>query len=673
MYRRQFLAGSLVSVWATLDAQSLQGSEHPALIPYPQHVEWTAEAFDCARYDVEAPHDAGFALAQLQGVLGGWGSRRIAGAPKIVLRFGAVRGASAVGTPEAYSLDVTAKSVTVTAPKPAGLLYGVQTLRQLLVRKANHPALAGCRIVDWPAFAWRGFMHDISRNYQEPALLTKFVDVMKQYKMNVFHLHLTDSQGYRIECRIHPELNAPASYSATRDPGRFYTYAQLNDFIRYCGERNIMVVPEIDMPGHSDYFNRAFGVDMQDDKGIKIMEDVLNEFMDRVDTGFLHVGSDEVNVRNPRFMDHIAGLVRSRNRQVLAWHPGNPPSDKYIAQVWSYGPGLDAMPGIPIVDSRNTYINHVDPFLAPVRILNSATAGQPEGGDIAWGGTLCHWPDIRVESVMNIYRQSPVFPSLLAAAENYWHGHMSARPQFWARLPGVGDPEYARYAEFEGRMLEHRDKYFANWPFPYIRQTNIPWKLIGPFDHKGNVNASFPPEQEIHESYQVDGKTYRWIDVVGATIAVNHVTYDGWLPKTSAGTVYVLTYIWAPRAGMVEFWIGFNGPSRSNRRGNPNPGQGEWSTTGSKVWINDSAVAPPVWKQPGAVADPQETPLVDEDYFYRKPISVALKAGWNKVLVKAPKAEKTWTWALTCVPVQVDGDRVREVEGLRFSADPKGM
>src|ERR1017187_4957649 len=93
-----------------------------------------------------------------------------------------------------------------------------------------------------------------------------------------------------------------------------------------------MVVPEIDMPGHSDYFKRAFGVDMQDEKGMTLMEDILNEFMDRVDTRFLHVGSDEVHVRNPRFMDRMSGLIRRRNRQVLAWHPGNPPADKFVSR-----------------------------------------------------------------------------------------------------------------------------------------------------------------------------------------------------------------------------------------------------------------------------------------------------------------------------------------------------
>ena len=104
-------------------------------------------------------------------------------------------------------------------------------------------------------------MHDVGRNYQDMAMLKRFLDVMALYKMNVFHFHLTDNPGYRIECRIHPELNASANY--TRSPGKFYSYAEINDFISYAKQRGIMVLPEIDIPGHSEYFKRAFGVEMQ--------------------------------------------------------------------------------------------------------------------------------------------------------------------------------------------------------------------------------------------------------------------------------------------------------------------------------------------------------------------------------------------------------------------------
>ena len=151
---------------------------------------------------------------------------------------------------------------------------------------------------------------------------------------------------------------------------------------------------------------------------------------------------------------------------------------------------------------------------------------------------------------------------------------------------------------------------------------------------------------------------------------MNHFWYDGWLPKAASGTAYALTYVWSPRAQTVGFWIGFNGPSRSDRRGGPNPKQGEWSTTGSRLWINDAEIPPPVWKQPGVVKGGVEAPFVDEGYFYRVPTPVTLKQGWNKILVKAPRSEKTWKWMFTCVPVSVTPHGVREVEGLRFATTP---
>jgi hypothetical protein len=94
--------------------------------------------------------------------------------------------------------------------------------------------------------------------------------------------------------------------------------------------------------------------------------------MDHVDTPLLHIGSDEVRVRNPQFMDHIADLVRKRGRQVLAWRPGNPPSGRIITQMWSCGPGLDALPGMAVVAA----LSHASPTISSNRLLNGALDGS---------------------------------------------------------------------------------------------------------------------------------------------------------------------------------------------------------------------------------------------------------------------------------------------------------
>lgn len=637
---------------------------HPALIPAPTSLQWTDETFTAAQFGITAPAEADFAVRELERHLGQLGGQRDAYGGKIILQLGDTGNASG----ESYVLTVTSNTVTVTGRQPVGLLYGVQTLRQLTISEQGQPVIAGCRITDAPAFAWRGFMHDVGRNFQDIALLKRFVDVLARYKMNVFHFHLTDNPAWRVECRVHPELNSPTNTPATRSPGKFYTYAELNEFIAYCRERGVRVVPEIDMPGHSEYFQRAFGVDMQSEAGMKILSECVNEFLANVDTPELHIGSDEVDLKNKNFLPHMAGLIRAKGRQIIVWRPGGMPPGKVITQSWSAGGRPNSpLPGVSYLDSRDDYLNHLDPFDLPQRELNLSTCGQAAGDEFALGGILCHWPDNNAGAQMNIYAHSPVFPALLAAAERYWRGHTPQQKQFWARLPDGGTSDFARMAEFEARMIEHRDRFFADWPFPYVKQTGVAWRLIGPFDHKGDVHAVFPVESEIRDEYVQDGRTNRWIEARGATIHVNHFWYDGWLPKANAGTAYALTYVWSPRAQTVGFWIGFNGPSRSDRRGGPNPAQGQWSTTGSRLWVNDLPVAPPIWKQPGALKQPLETPFVDEDYFYREPSPVALKQGWNQILVKAPRSAKTWKWMFTCVPVAVNGNAVREVEGLRFA------
>ena len=615
-----------------------------ALIPQPQKVEINSQLVDVSRYHIEAPAEAGIAVAELERVLAaakkdpaGMKITFILGGPRSVVAADQQRTRQSASlqttNTESYSLDASIAGITITAPKPAGLFYGVQTLRQLLAGKTF---MSGCRITDQPAFKWRGFMHDVGRNPQDIELLKKFVDVMARYKMNVFHWHLTDYPGCRIECRVHPELNDPKFMTPTRRPGFFYTYAQINDFIAYCRARHIIVVPEIDMPGHSDYFKRAFGVDMQSEKGTKILKEVVTEFLDNVQTDYLHLGSDEVQVKNKTFMDDMADLVRSRGRQVIVWRPGHMPKGKVITQLWATGKNDTPLPGIEALDSRHDYINHMDPFDGPVRVMN---LGNPQ----TLGGILCHWPDNNAGDQMNIYRQSPVFPALLAASERYWTGRTQQRKEYWGKLA----PDFA---EFESRMLAHRDRYFRDWPFQYVKQTDIVWKLS--MQPVAGVVASVPDAS---------------VEARGATIHINHFWYDGWLPKAKSGVATAQTFVWSPQEQTVGFWINFNGPSRSGRD-SANPAKGQWSNTGSQVWVNDKELPPPDWKQPGKQS--AEVPFVDEDYFYRSPTPVALKQGWNKIVIKAARTAGIRKWMFTCVPVAVDGNQVREVEGLKFATHP---
>lgn len=176
---------------------------------------------------------------------------------------------------EGYVLDVKPSGISIQANKPAGLFYGIQTLMQLLpgaiersVKTDGKSWTIPCvKITDYPRFAWRGLMLDVSRHFFPKELVKKYINQLAKYKMNVFHWHLTDDQGWRIEIRSLPKLVGVGAWRAprmglwwTRKPqeagemasyGGYYTQEEVKEIVAYAAERFVTILPEIDVPGHS--------------------------------------------------------------------------------------------------------------------------------------------------------------------------------------------------------------------------------------------------------------------------------------------------------------------------------------------------------------------------------------------------------------------------------------
>lgn len=177
---------------------------------------------------------------------------------------------------EGYTLEINKNSINLSANKAPGIFNGFQTLKQLLPLKQissntdnkESIKIAGCNIKDYPRFKWRGLMLDVSRHFFTADEVKTYLDKMSQYKFNVFHWHLTDDQGWRIEIKSLPKLTEVGAWRVERHgrfgeerpnpkPGEkatyggFYTQKQIKDIVRYASERNITIVPEIDIPGHS--------------------------------------------------------------------------------------------------------------------------------------------------------------------------------------------------------------------------------------------------------------------------------------------------------------------------------------------------------------------------------------------------------------------------------------
>ena len=197
--------------------------QQPALIPLPQQLEWNGQKFNLADSSTRFVQRL---VSQINGVV--------------------------LNQEEAYTLEVTNDSLVLSAITPTGLFRGMQTLRQLTSFEKGKRMVSGCSITDWPAFRIRGFMQDVGRNFQPVKMLKEQIDVLAAYKMNVFHFHVTDDPGWRLESKIYPQLTDPATMS--RWPGKYYTQDDFRELVAYCSERHITLIPEFDVPGHSTAF-----------------------------------------------------------------------------------------------------------------------------------------------------------------------------------------------------------------------------------------------------------------------------------------------------------------------------------------------------------------------------------------------------------------------------------
>jgi hexosaminidase len=171
---------------------------------------------------------------------------------------------------EGYILHVTPNSITITANKKAGIIYAFQTILQTLpaIRTNATLSIPAMQVKDYPRFQWRGMHLDVGRHFFSPCLVKEYINLMATYKMNTFHWHLTDDQGWRIEIKKYPKLTTVGAWRVDQtdkvwgdrpqakegEPatyGGYYTQEQIKDIIRYAADRNITIVPELDVPGHS--------------------------------------------------------------------------------------------------------------------------------------------------------------------------------------------------------------------------------------------------------------------------------------------------------------------------------------------------------------------------------------------------------------------------------------
>jgi len=254
---------------------------------------------------------------------------------------------------EGYQLVVTSDSVRITSPTAAGLFYGTQSLRQLLppqieMHMAQSPipwTAPAVSITDRPRYAWRGAMLDVARHFFTVREVKQYIDILALYKLNVLHLHLSDDQGWRIEITSRPRLTSAGSVTQVAGgPGGFYTQADYSDIVRYAQERYITIVPEIDMPGHTNaalvgypelscsrrppapYTGTEVGWSTfcaNKEETYALVDDIVREIAALTPGRYFHMGGDENPILSredyAKFVERTQDIIGKHGKQMIGW------------------------------------------------------------------------------------------------------------------------------------------------------------------------------------------------------------------------------------------------------------------------------------------------------------------------------------------------------------------
>jgi hexosaminidase len=379
---------------------------------------------------------------------------------------------------ESYSLTVTPQLITLRAATVVGAFHGMETLLQLVQLKDNAATIPAVSIEDTPRFRWRGLMIDVSRHFEPVRQIERTLDGMAMVKLNVFHWHLSDDQGFRAESKIYPKLTGVGSN------GEFYTQEQMREVVAYARERGIRVVPEFDIPGHSVSWMVGYP-QIGSSKGPFHLPDVagihdealdptrestyvfLNRFIGEMTKifpdAYFHIGGDEVNgevwTSNPRiarfmklkgfekpsqlqtyFSQRVVRIVEKHGKKPVGWDevlvPGLPKN--VMVQSWR---GVDSLAagarqGYTGILSAPYYLDGMKSnethYLADP--IPADTTLTPEQQKLILGGEVCMW----AEQLNEFTIDSRIWPRTAVMAERFWSPQSDRDVvSMYRRLPGI--------------------------------------------------------------------------------------------------------------------------------------------------------------------------------------------------------------------------------------------
>ncbi|MBL4560832.1 MAG: family 20 glycosylhydrolase [Labilibaculum sp.] len=471
---------------------------------------------------------------------------------------------------EGYRLNANTNSISVLASSENGLFYGLQSLAQLLSVSQDEKTIAipALDIDDAPRFAWRGMHLDVSRHFMPTSFIKKYIDYLAINKLNVFHWHLVDGVGWRIEIKSHPELTDIGAWRAVKNEnepwkegddrpkyGGFYTQKEVKEIVKYAQERFITVLPEIELPGHSEIvFDCYPNLVCKDSKGkslknigvycasnpesYQLLEDVLDEVIDLFPSEYIHIGGDEVNKSNwkkcttcralmkdkefdekglqSHFVNHFDKYLISKGRKLMGWHEILEGELSPSANIMFWG-GMKEFENVlkeghPTVLTTGTsyYFDHYQ--------------SQSEHEPRAWGG----FTPLRQVYDLNPLSQdidSSLFHQVLGIQANVWTEHMRT-------------PERVEYMIFP--------RIFALSENAWIQEKNKSWNRFSKIvdariqqDKKKGINCSFSAYRPIiTTSFDSITKKLK-LNIETELDADVYYTLDGSHPDAENGHLYV--------------------------------------------------------------------------------------------------------------------------------------
>ncbi len=508
------LALVLLALPASVGAQ-------PALIPQPMSMEAGRGAFsiDGDTQIVVAPGDA--EARRIASVLAALVGTTVDSTPGVTTArpaSGAIRLVTDstrddLGA-EGYALSVTRGGVVLTAAAPAGLFYGVQTIRQLLPPRVEYTAtlpralaLPAVEITDRPRYAWRGMMLDVARHFFQVEDVERVIDHLALYKLNRLHLHLSDDQGWRIEIPGRPELTEIGGRTQVGGgPGGFYTTADYQRIVQYATDRFVTIVPEIDLPGHTNaalastpelncdgvarppYTGTRVGfssVCVDSEATYAFVDDVVRELALRTPGEVIHLGGDEVKELSAadyaRFVQRAQSIVESHGRRFMGWDEitGVTLAPGAIVQVWQpQARGIAGAVARSVRGGAQVVLSPADRIYLDMKYDDSTILG------LTWAGR---------NSVRDAYDWEPASlvagvpeAAILGVEAPLWSETIGTISDIeflaFPRLAGVAEigwsPRERSWADYRLRLAAHGPRWEA-LGMSFFRSPEVPWELGG--------------------------------------------------------------------------------------------------------------------------------------------------------------------------------------------------